>query len=486
MRHIRVRRHFRTALNIMLTLAFILFFETRVESFAPNVKPLIESGIEDAFGKRFKLSIADLDGGILRPFVLNDVRMAGGGRAGLLSSLEIRSLTSNYRIWDLLFKGRERKSLDGIYINFAVASSGIAGAVRLKGDIDNADFKGYLTFPDNRQLDFSGNIKGNTFTIKLSPSRGLEPFNMTENSLVLLEGTFNGDGSISTNVVLNHIKIGDFDIVLLAALKNSVKEDTLKGRRYVEGDLETKNFILNYAPFLNLKASYRVYEDVLDITDVGIGDCFKAYGKIGLRSPHKINLVCTADNVSLNKVLTVNEPGTALLSGIMNGKFEMSGPIDRLKSSAHIEVKNGRLADVDFELLSADLKGEGPTLHIQDSRITRRSGYFALAGDIDLSRIGRGPAAFRDVKMATDDQAIIWDGYEAEKVRGINEIKMKKKMSEEVDIGFKKFVASEKIDESVRDKDEFEIDYNIHPNQKLKFMTGGDKAFFGLEHSDRF
>jgi hypothetical protein len=47
-------------------------------------------------------------------------------------------------------------------------------------------------------------------------------------------------------------------------------------------------------------------------------------------------------------------------------------------------------------------------------------------------------------------------------------------------------MADERIDESLRETDEYELEYNLNPNESLKFRMGQEQDFFGLEHKNKF
>ncbi len=144
------------------------------------------------------------------------------------------------------------------------------------------------------------------------------------------------------------------------------------------------------------------------------------------------------------------------------------------------------MATLDFDFLSVNFKGEGPVLRIEDSKIARESGLFALGGEIDLRKLGK-PSLFEGIKMASDDRAINWDSIDTRSVRGgAQEVRMNKKIYEGINIDFTKFLNDERIDEGSRYTDEVKLEYELNSNDSLKMMVGSNNDFFGLEHKDRF
>ncbi len=487
MRHIRARRRFKWILTSLLTLSFILFFENKVESFAPQIKQLVELKVALAIDKNIKLSIGDISGGIVRPFILNNVKIMGQEGSTILSSLEIKSIRSNYRIWDVLLNRKPYSFIPGflagkprIYVNFATKDKEVTGRMRFIGDAGRADIKGYIILFGKEKISFAGKIKDKTFALAFKPKTGL----------VRIEGGLVANNSLVTNIKIDHLKIKDVDIVCDATLKNSIVEvPGCVSNNYVEGEIATNSLIVNYVPFLDMKAFYKIREGSLEISDIELGSNFKISGRVSLHDPFNINIVCMVDNINLGKLISSSgAQNSPFLSGIMNGKFEVKGPVKNLKETARIEIKDGTIGSLDFDYLTATLKGDGPMVRIEDSRITRQSGFFSLAGDIDFTKLGR-PAMFHEIKLVTDDKAIMWDKWDTEKtqgVQGVQEINMKKRVNEEIALGFKKFLPNGRVDESIRDSDEVEVEYKIHPNESFKMILGQDKDFFGLEHKDRF
>ncbi|MBI5144322.1 MAG: hypothetical protein HZA30_04570 [Candidatus Omnitrophica bacterium] len=482
MRHTRARRRLKLILITLLSVTVLIFFETRLESFAPRLKDYAELKIEEAFGETFKVSIGSLVGGIFHPLALNDCIIKDPGGNTLFQAVNIDNIVTEYRIWDL-FKRKKDSATPAtgrphIDIQYSSRDKTIFGFARLEGDIENAKAKGYINLFGREKIDYTGNIKkGSSFELELKPKNGT----------VNVEGAVSSDGNLAMDVKLSHFRLYGFDIVCETTIKNKFfggSGDSNTG--WLEGEAATKNLILNYKPFSNLKASYKISKGMLEISNLEVGKDFTIYGNVGIKEPHSIDIVIMANNANLSWLFSVMHPQSAgYLTGTMNGKFKLTGTFANPRLNARFDVRQGKLADVDFKHLNASLKGEGPIIRIEDSRITRESGYFVLGGEIDLSKAGSG-SMFERVKIASSDAAIIWDGWDTMKMRDIQELRMKKRMSEEVDLSFKKYIADARIDESVRDTDQYELEYNLNPNENLKFRLGQDRDFFGLEHKDRF
>jgi hypothetical protein len=481
MRNIRTRRRFGLIINLLLVVCVILFIEDRIEAFVPQMKSLFESRIENAFGGRIGLSIGDVEGGLIHPVTFNDIRIRSGKGAALISSLNIRSIKTNYRLWDLLRVGTMSKFFSGVTrldVNFLTANKSISGFVRLANASGKLDAKGYVILFSGRKIDFSGSIKDGIYNIEVKPARGL----------FKAEGTISKEGLLAANFKAYHLDIAGADLVCDGTLKSEISASGVEIRKPVlQGAIETKNCILNYKPFLNLKASYRISDENLFISDFNLSDILRGGGTFQLREPFNTNATLLVNNLSLSWLALAlgAKDAPAVLSGTMNAKLDLKGPIADMRSDIRVEIRKGMIATLEFESLNAYFKGDGTLIRIEDSHITRESGSFVIAGDMDLKKLGKS-TMFDNIRLVGDDRAVNWDGWDMSKVQNMREVTMKKRLTDELDLDFKKFTSEDSLDENSKYGDEVQLEYKLHPNDSLKVMVGQDKEFLGIEHKNRF
>jgi hypothetical protein len=467
MRSIRARRRIRALLVILLAASVIAFFESRIEAFAPQFKGIAEARIADALGKQIGISIGSIEGGVVRPFLLRDIRVFKKEGPACSRIVRIDTIVSNYRVWNFIFPGLSAKPYAAV--DFTTKNGGLSGFLVIKGTAEEASVDGYIRLFGQDRINLSGGIKNGLVSVILKPKEGI----------LKIEGNFAANGVMLLKVIASHLKFKYFDITGEATVKNVVSDD-------IEGEFEAKNILLNYKPFNDIKMLYRISKDRLEVRNLDLGKICRINGKFGLREPYVVDAVATTDNVSLDQTLAIFNPRYAsLVAGVMNSKWELKGPAKDLKSKVHIDIKKGRILEMRIESLSADLKGQGSIITIEDSRITRESGSFVLAGYMDLGRIGK-ESLFENLKLVSGETTVIWDDYETAKWQDVREFRMKKKVVEGVDVGFKKFINDEKVDESLRDRDQYEVSYSLHPKDSLKLRHSDGDNFFGLEHKDKF
>jgi len=474
-----VRRRFTIILAAICALCLVLLAEERIEAFAPQLKNYAEMKIEGAFDGKARFSIGSIEGGILGPIILNDIKISDRKKGPAFSSIDLPIVRTNYRVWDLLSKKKDKSLFSMIFfgdshvdINFGVANKGLSGFVRFqRGGNGALTFKGNTSFFGHDKVDFDGSIADEYIDIEFRPSHGV----------VKARIYINEDSSIKTDFKIEHVKLHGFDITCAGSATNIFKPG------YSKGELRTDKIILNYNPFLGIAAKYKVSGSYFELSSLDMENYFSAKGKVFFKKPNALSLTVLSNNVNLNWLMPIFgvTNGTDILSGTMNGKFDFKGFADNIKSDIRLEIRKGTMATLDFDFLSVNFKGEGPVLRIEDSKISRESGYFALGGEIDLRKLGK-PALFEGIKMASDDRAINWDSLDTRSVQGTQEVRMNKKIYEGINIDFKKFLNDERIDEGSRYEDEVKLEYELNSNDSLKMMVGSNNDFFGVEHKDKF
>ena len=483
MRRIKSRRRFKVILTALLAACLVMLFETRVGSVLPHLKGLAEARAEEMLGNKIRLSIGSIDGGILHPFVFSDIKIKDKSDALLAPSLVIDRIKTNYRLWDLLVNKKGQTFItflpmdSCIYVNFTAKNRDLSGFVRIEGDLLNPKVKGYVLFSDKDRIEFSGEIGQDSFDLDIWLPRGT----------ARIEGNIANDGVLSIKLKASHVRLYDFDITGDVNLKNKIMTAPYDSNRHLEGELEAKSLTLNYKPFPDFKAAYKIDDSKLEVLQLNFEDGIMASGEILLKKPYDMDAVLTANNVNLGWFLFKLgfEEATSAISGTLSGKFNLKGNANALKLNSHFEIRKGTISTLDFDYLSANIKGDLPFVRIEDSRITRPSGYFVLAGEMDLRRLGKNNL-FDDIRIVTDDNAITWDSLDATNVQYVHEVRMSKKIGEDISLDFKRRVDEGRVDEDTRFRDEVQLEYKLHPNDSLKMMVRQGEEFLGVEHKDKF
>jgi len=485
MRHLRTRRRFRIIIAALLVVCIILFVEARIEAFAPQVKDFITLKAEEALGGKVKLSIGNVEGGILNPISFNEIKLKDKHDAAIFTSIVIDSIRTNYHVWDLLLKRVERSGISNIlsrdtfvYVNFETKNRENSGFVRINGDLSDARVIGSLSLFNNEKVDFEGRITTEYFAFELKPIAGI----------VKIYGRISSSGDIIMNVRTECFKIHGISIACDLLMRNKITADpAVPTEKTLDSELLTRRIVVNGKTYPEIKATYRISKDVLDISRFEFGDNIKMSGKIILRDPYKVDIRILIDNLSCTRFFAIfgAQEIAKVFSGNLNAKIELKGPYKNPKSNISLEVRKGNLMMMDFDSLSVIFKGDGPLLRIDDSRIVRQSGSLVIAGEFDVRKIGKG-ILFDNLKLISDEKALTWDRFNTSKLNGTEEVNMQKKLSSDLNLGFKRYLNDERVGGSSRDKDEFQLKYKLNELDSLAMSVKDGGGFFGMEHRDSF
>ncbi|MBN2453164.1 MAG: hypothetical protein JXB40_02740 [Candidatus Omnitrophica bacterium] len=487
MRHIRTRRRFKIILALLCIVCFMAFVESRIEDLIPQLKSLAEARVEEALGGGIKFSIGSIDGGLIHPIVINDIRIGRANAMRLTQSLVIDNIRTNYYIKDII-RAAGGGGLPPLlnrdswtYVNFSLNNADIKGFAGLYGSLADSKIDGYLVLRGGEKIKFAGSIKGDLFDVEITRE-------YAGTGSIRAFGTIAPDKPLIVNLKVDNLKLYGLNISCDAVFRNRlVKSSNPAVPDSMEGEFEASKLMLNFKPFLDVKASYKATKELVELSSLTLGETFKTYGKVSLRYPESVDLTILVNNLSLSWLMLAlgKKEAISILTGTMNGKFELKGPVKKIRIDSCFDIKTGTMGPLDFDYLTANLKGELPFLKIEDTRVTRKSGYFDLAGELDLRLAGKD-CMFDHIRLITDDSAIAWDEWSLTSGKDSKEIEMKKNLAGGFGFVYKTFVKEGAIDESLKDTDEIRLDYNFYQNDSLKLMVGQDKDFFGFEHKDKF
>lgn len=268
---------------------------------------------------------------------------------------------------------------------------------------------------------------------------------------------------------------------------NSQLYKTAESHKILKGSLKTQNFILDYKPFKEVELKWIIRNKELFITDFQLGDTYRMSGKVKLSRPYQTELALSINNAELGDWFVFFNPSyTASISGLVEGKIKVEGPIAALSTNGRLNIREGNINAVKFNAINFNLKGEGPILAVSDSRIFKDGGFLRMDGEIDLRKFGRRNI-LEDVKITTDQRVIVWEGWDITK--SPSEIMAKKGISDNVDVNFKTYVTvgnQSGMDEDEDKKSEIGLDYKIKKDDSINVRMKEDSAFVGVEHKMKF
>lgn len=286
--------------------------------------------------------------------------------------------------------------------------------------------------------------------------------------------------------LVSELKINNLDIKGTALsgkfiLKAKVlKDNGLTGKIY-SGDMT-----MNSGALPELKIFFKITKDKLRIYSLSFGESYRLRGTIGLKEPFETNAyfeILRANLRDIAVILKAKRPD--VVTGIMNGLFNIKGPLANLESSGFIGGRSGKIGPIWYDSADIRIHGAGPIINIVDSRIKQAQATFTMEGYIDLRSMADSNL-LNYIKLKSDMKTIVWDGWDISK-DGSDSLKMVKEIGEKVSVGFRTFTREELLPYQKRDNlDEMNLEYKLDNGQMFQMKLKENEEFFGVEHKKRF
>ena len=231
---------------------------------------------------------------------------------------------------------------------------------------------------------------------------------------------------------INHVKLQGVDLIALCQVELSTK------KKQVNAHIILKNVIVNLHPFekqIELFLSYDSAKKVLNIKKFKIGDEIQGQGYYKLSKSQKIFLKWMVVNLHLEDYFSKETFGESI-SGTMNGSFTLNGPAGAARLLGHLDVQAGNIGNMNFDSIIGNLKGIGPIVSIEGSRIRKGDGYIIIGGEIDFGKL-KDRKAFDNVEMGAGDNFFVWDGWSVTKARKDSSVNAEKIVAKDFSISFK-------------------------------------------------
>ena len=282
----------------------------------------------------------------------------------------------------------------------------------------------------------------------------------------------------------DHLKARGLDITTHVEIKGDVER---QGRDLtgVKGRIRTQRSVVNYTPFEEMDIFYHLSKESLEILSFKIGEDVQLVGRVDIGAPHDVEFLIKMDESDPSGLFKwVQNEKRRLIPGRMSGRIRIHGPLASASSSGYLRLVDGYFGDVDYEVSNIKIEGEGADISVIDSRIHRKEGHLLMEGDVDLAMFGERNI-FQDLIIKSDEETIIWNGWDITREKGGDDLRMGKDIGEDFRINFNTFVNDETVYEEKEGKG-LELEYKIKEHESLKMRLESDDEFLGVEHRKKF
>ena len=439
---------------LLLIIALVVFAYARREVFFRQAKNLIKQKLEKSFSPA-KLSIGKLRAGLFYGLVLENLRINfPQSHFGFAFNIEIDEAYLDYKkhkdVQEIRFKGGRIS-----FGNAPILLKKLQGKMLLsRNSLAFEDIK--AIFKDNPQnaLKFYGEFSQDEFTLTAN---------------------------------LQHLKLGNFDVLSNFTLALNKKLDLPGETRKVCGTFKTYGSVVNNRPFPELSSSFEIQEAKLRILTFSLGNNYDLRGIADLSAPFNVDLSLNFYRAAPDELISqlIFSPA-ADFSGSINGLIKITGPLSRPKVEGYLEAKEGHLGDLSFVSADINIEGRYPRILIVDSRICREEDSFLMEGEIDFSNLGQGLACpdFLDIKVEADT-GMLWQGWDITR-NTENQMHMSKSIADDLKITFDTFAEDTSKEWENNYTNELGLQYKVFGDKLLKIRLKKDEGILGVERRIRF
>jgi len=295
---------------------------------------------------------------------------------------------------------------------------------------------------------------------------------------------------LNDNYFVSELKIEDIDLngVSISGnffIKGRIVPGNNKNNPVLEGKFVSRDMKINSRSFKSLSMSFDFKNTRLGIRSLRLGDSYELKGMLDLAQPFYADLTFIINRAYMRDlafIMGLKNP--ELVLGVMSGMITAKGKLDEIVSEGFINSKNGKIGSLDYDSAVIKIKGSGPIINISDSNIKHGKGTIDIEGYMDLRGIAK-KNFYNSLKIKSDMKEIAWKEWDITK-SGIDELRMTKDISENIQVGFKTMRRDPLTTYYKRENpEEMSLEYNMGL-ENLQMKLRENEEFFGIEHNVKF
>jgi len=210
---------------------------------------------------------------------------------------------------------------------------------------------------------------------------------------------------------LHHCQLFKLDIVTKARilLTPYISQWEKRLTRF-QGEFKTDYFVVNYAPFEDLRGDFDLTPSGVQNLTATWGGVFQADGKIlALEADPQVHLHARVNGFDLTHVREfAKQPLSKPIGGMLEGDLNLDGSLVKPEVMGNFVVKQGFVDNFDYDRGTMQFRGFLPYLKLQDSFIVRGRTQLPLIGALNLKLSN----PFYSVDVETVDKIVLFHGWE--------------------------------------------------------------------------
>lgn len=286
--------------------------------------------------------------------------------------------------------------------------------------------------------------------------------------------------------IVSELKIDNLDIKGNCLSGSFILKARILKDNGLTGKLYSKKMTLDSKALPDLKIFFKLTKNELRVYSLGFGNAYRLKGTISLKEPFETNVYFEILRANLRDIAIITKAKRPdVVTGIMNGLFNIKGPLNNLESNGFIGGRSGKIGPIWYDSADIRIQGAGPIINIVDSKIRQARAIFTMEGYIDLRKIVNSDL-LSCIKLKSDMKTIVWDGWDISK-EGSDSLKMVKDIGDKMLVGFRTFARSElPVYRKEENLDEMSLEYKLNNGHAFQMKLKENEEFFGIEHKKRF
>lgn len=207
---------------------------------------------------------------------------------------------------------------------------------------------------------------------------------------------------------LDHTRFFGYDLVTYMILDFKPHEELWrKGRHVFEVQAKTDYLIFQHAPLRDFRLSAQLSAEGLNEILARWGNVSELQGKILFRRVPDADLLLEVGPLSLSEFDFFGMHPLSL-DGILEGKLEILGPVDRPHLTGAVTVEQGKAGSLEYDRATLNFSGQAPYLVLKDSKVWKGSSSFLLKGGLNFELRN----FLEGVELDNSERVVIWKGLE--------------------------------------------------------------------------
>jgi hypothetical protein len=308
---------------------------------------------------------------------------------------------------------------------------------------------------------------------------------MPNTGKVLVKGQYDNKGSVSVEFKNQQLKLfgQDFSNNTYVDVKPVIKGNAVS---HFLADIRTEASVVNYYPVSEIEASFIVDPGRVRIVYAKLGDSVSASGFFNTKPPKRLVLNVNFSDFVLDNFLNLMIEDRPDVSGVISGRIEIEGVYNEPTAKVALSAVNGNLGDVIYDKMFINAQGIWPNLSMTDSRINFKNSSLNIEGELDMRRFGTG-YFMEDITVSTTDNTVVWEGWDITRIDESREFLLQRSLGSGIRMGYKTHVTDETKYEPVKQRDEFQLEYDLLDEESvIEFRAKESEEFLGVKKRYKF